>query len=86
LAQRLGGVVTLHAQIAQFDRQPETLGSFTPGPASSREHDLRLQLCDFVARACDRQLMISTEGVISARLDDGRFRSRRPAVTALASI
>jgi len=74
LAQRLGGVVSLSdAQIALFDRLPQAQGTFTPGPASSRERELRLQLCDFVARACDRQLMISTEGVISARLDADRF-------------
>jgi L-fuculose-phosphate aldolase len=39
----------------------------------SEELTLRQQMVDVVARACDRQLMISTEGVVSARVDDRSF-------------
>ena len=47
--------------------------SFTPPPASSPERELRRQLCEFVRRAYQQRLMISTEGAFSARLDERTF-------------
>ena len=38
--------------------------------ATSREKELRQQLCDFVRRGCRQRLLISTEGSFSSRLDD----------------
>ena len=46
---------------------------FQPGPATSREKELRRQLCEFVRRSYQQRLMISTEGAFSARLDDDSF-------------
>jgi L-fuculose-phosphate aldolase len=73
-AQGLGQVSTLSdAQINLFDHREYILPEFTPTAHSSRERELREQLADIVGRACRRHLMISTEGVASARLDDSRF-------------
>lgn len=47
--------------------------SFRPGPATSREKELRRQLCEFVRRSYQQRLMISTEGAFSARLDADSF-------------
>jgi L-fuculose-phosphate aldolase len=43
------------------------------GPVTSREKELRRQLCEFVRRSYQQRLMISTEGAFSARLDAGSF-------------
>ncbi len=43
------------------------------GPASSQEKELRRQLCEFVQRAYQQRLMISTEGAFSARLGADAF-------------
>src|SRR5439155_22568017 len=40
-----------------------------PGPVTSREKELRRQLCEFVRRSYQQRLMISTQGAFSARLD-----------------
>ncbi len=45
--------------------------SFEPGAATSAEKELRRQLRDFVRRAYQQRLMISTQGAFSARLDSG---------------
>jgi L-fuculose-phosphate aldolase len=47
--------------------------SFSPPAASSTERELRRQLCEFVRRAYQQRLMISTEGAFSARLDEDSF-------------
>jgi L-fuculose-phosphate aldolase len=57
------------AQLALFDHRQHRLPEFTPAGHSSRERALRRQIVDIVHRACDRTLMISTEGVVSARVD-----------------
>ena len=44
-----------------------------PGPATSREKELRRQLCEFVRRSYQQRLMISTQGAFSARLDADSF-------------
>lgn len=73
-AQGLGQVSTLSdAQINLFDHREYILPEFSPTAHSSRERELREQLADIVGRACQRHLMISTEGVASARLGDERF-------------
>lgn len=57
------------AQLALFDHRRHRLPEFTPSRHSSRERALRRQIVDIVHRACDRTLMISTEGVVSARVN-----------------
>ena len=49
------------------------LAEFDPGPPTSRERALRRLIVTMTRRACTRQLMNSTEGVVSARLDDESF-------------
>jgi len=73
-AARLGPVTTLdQAQIEMFDHRENDLPEFVPKRHSSRERELREQMVDAVHRAYSRQLMISTEGVVSARLDEDSF-------------
>jgi len=73
-AARLGNFTTLNdEQIRQFDHRENDLPQFTPETHGSVERDLRRQIVDVVGRAYKRQLMISTEGVVSARLDDNSF-------------
>jgi L-fuculose-phosphate aldolase len=72
-ARRLGKVNTLtEAQLAvvydNFQRS-----NFTPNLPSSRERALRQLIVDMVHRAYDRQLMTSTQGTASARLDRQDF-------------
>jgi len=56
-----------------FDQRRNHLPEFVPPPPSSRERELRQQIVEIVQRACQRSLMISTEGVVSARLDAESF-------------
>lgn len=56
-----------------FDHRHNVLPEFVPTTHSSAERELRQQIAEITARAYDRQLMISTEGVVSARLDDSSF-------------
>lgn len=73
-AQALGQVHTLsEAQLAPFDTPHHLISEFEPERHSSRERELRQQIVHMVHRAYDRRLMISTEGVVSARVDDERF-------------
>lgn len=73
-ARGLGRVSTLtDEQLAPFDRDHHLLPEFVPQRHSSDERILRQQLIEIVQRAYDRQLMISTEGVASARVDDRSF-------------
>ena len=73
-AQGLGRLTTLtEAQIALVDHREYLLPEFVPATHSSWERDLRGQIVDTVQRACARQLMISTEGVVSARVDQDSF-------------
>jgi L-fuculose-phosphate aldolase len=52
---------------------PASPSAFDPAPASSEEKELRRQLCEFVRRAYQQRLMISTQGAFSARLDADSF-------------
>ncbi|HRW11191.1 MAG TPA: class II aldolase/adducin family protein, partial [Caldilineaceae bacterium] len=73
-AHMLGVVHTLDdEQLALLPTEPPALPTFAPAAHSSRERELRQQMVDIAHRAYDRYLMISTEGVISARLDDDSF-------------
>lgn len=60
-------------QLAPFDSTHHLLPEFVPEKHSSQERILRQQIAEIVQRACDRQLMISTEGVVSARVDERSF-------------
>ncbi len=73
-ARVLGQVTTLNAaQLVPSDLSHQHIPGFVPGPPGSRERELRQQIVEIVHRACDRYLMISTEGVVSARLDAHSF-------------
>lgn len=60
-------------QIAVFDHRDNQLPEFEPAYHSSTSRELRQQIVTFVHRACERQLMISTEGVMSTRVDRNTF-------------
>ena len=73
-ARALGQINTLpEPALNLFDHRHNLLPEFVPTSHSSRERELRQQIVEITARACDRHLMISTEGVVSARLDDSSF-------------
>lgn len=73
-ARGMGPVSVLSdEQLAPFDRVHNLLPEFVPDHHSSHERALRKLLVDIVHRAYDRQLMISTEGVVSARVADDEF-------------
>jgi L-fuculose-phosphate aldolase len=73
-ARALGEVMTLtDPAFNLFDHRDNLLPEFVPTTHSSRERELRQQIVDATTRACDRYLMISTEGVVSARLDETSF-------------
>ena len=73
-ANTLGQINILTAdQLALFDQPAPALPEFTPMTHSSQERDLRRQIADAVRRAVARQLMLSTAGVVSARLDADSF-------------
>jgi len=73
-ARALGQMNILsEAAMNLFDQRHNLLPEFVPAAHSSRERELRRQIVDITARACNRHLMISTEGVVSARLDGDSF-------------
>ncbi|MFN8492236.1 MAG: class II aldolase/adducin family protein [Caldilineaceae bacterium] len=73
-ARVLGPVNTLSAaQLAASERSSNGLATFVPEGRSSRERELRQQIVEIAHRACDRYLMISTEGVVSARVNEHCF-------------
>ena len=73
-ARALGQVHTLsEKQLVPFDTPHHLLPQFEPQGHTSRERELRQQIAGVVGRAYDRRLMISTEGVVSARVDEQRF-------------
>ncbi|MGQ9515969.1 MAG: class II aldolase/adducin family protein [Anaerolineae bacterium] len=74
MAGRLGPVYILtDEQIARFEAPPPPLPTFTPARPSSRERELRAEICRFVHRAYEQRLMTSTEGTMSARLGEDAF-------------
>jgi L-fuculose-phosphate aldolase len=73
-ARGLGEVKTLSdAELNFFDHRRNLLAEYVPTSHSSRERELRQQIVAIVHRAVERHLMISTEGVVSARLDQDSF-------------
>ncbi len=60
-------------QLAKFTSRQVKLPECQPQYRSSKERDLRQTIVNIAHRACERQLMVSTEGVISARLDSNSF-------------
>ncbi len=73
-AHALGEIKSLpEPALNLFDFRHNTLPEFVPTIHSSRERELRQQIVEITARAYDRQLMISTEGVVSVRLDESSF-------------
>ncbi|WP_435006807.1 class II aldolase/adducin family protein [Tundrisphaera lichenicola] len=69
----LGKVRTLDSDPADLSPRPPSAPPFEPDFAMSREKDLRRQLSEFVRRAYQQRLMISTQGAFSARLDVDTF-------------
>ncbi|MEO8609376.1 MAG: class II aldolase/adducin family protein [Chloroflexota bacterium] len=73
-AQGLGKIQSLSDdQLRLFDHSQNLLPEFEPLNHASRERELRETIVDIVRRACQRQLMISTEGVVSARIESDTF-------------
>ena len=73
-ARALGEAIALgEPALRLFDQCHNDLPEFAPAGHSSRERELRRQIADISARAYQRQLMISTQGVVSARLDGDSF-------------
>jgi L-fuculose-phosphate aldolase len=73
-ARRTGDFTTLsEEQISFFDHRQNDLPEFELTEHSSLEREIRSQIVDIVHRACDRDLMISTEGVASIRYEDSDF-------------
>jgi L-fuculose-phosphate aldolase len=70
----LGAISSLtETQLLPFDVPYNLLPEFRHETFSSRERELRQEVGEIVHRAVDRYLMISTEGVVSARLDADNF-------------
>lgn len=73
-ASMLGAYCELNDdQIALLDHQKHLLPEFDPKLRTNQEKEFRKQIKEIVHRAYDQQLMTSTEGVISVRLDDDSF-------------
>ena len=73
-AKRVGDYTTLtEEQISSFDHRQNDLPEFELIEHSSLEREIRSQIVDIVHRSCDRNLMISTEGVASVRYEDNNF-------------
>ena len=73
-AKRIGSITVLNEdQISFFDHRQASLPEFDLDLHSSCERELRKQIVDIASRSCDRSLMISTEGVISACVKDTEF-------------
>ncbi len=73
-AGSMGSITILtEEQLALFDEPFHLLPEFVPDPQSSHERTLRKQAVEIVHRAYDRQLMFSTKGVVSARVDETSF-------------
>lgn len=73
-AQTLGDVTTLtDDQINLSHRRGDKLSTFKPQSHSSYERELRMKICDVVHRAYNQRLMTSTEGTVSARVDERSF-------------
>ncbi len=73
-AQTLGEVTVLtDEQIQHAQRRGGKLSTFKPEKHSSYERELRMKICNVVHRAYNQRLMTSTEGTVSARVDETSF-------------
>ncbi len=73
-AKRVGDYTSLsEEQISFFDHRQNNLPEFELTQHSSQEREIRSEIVDIVHRSCDRNLMISTEGVVSVRYEDNDF-------------
>lgn len=73
-ARLLGEVRYLDDEQIQLPRRTaESLPNAAIEPPSTKEKDLRRQLCEFVGRGYRQRLLISTEGSFSVRLGDDAF-------------
>ena len=73
-AMGMGAISSLtETQLLPFDVQHNLLPEFRHESFSSRERELRQEIVEIVHRAVERYLMISTEGVVSARVDADSF-------------
>ncbi len=73
-AQMLGGYKELtDEQLALYHHSKHYLVEFDPGDHTNREKAYRRHMKEIVHRAYDQQLMTSTEGVVSVRLDRHSF-------------
>jgi len=73
-AKRIGEITTLtEEQIFDFDNRKNSLPEFEVTEHTDKELELRSQIVDILDRSCERFLMISTEGVVSARIDENSF-------------
>ncbi len=73
-ARTVGEVCSLtDEQIERSHQRGEKLPKFNPKMHTTAELTLRKQVVDIVHRAYDQRLMTSTEGTVSARIDDDSF-------------
>jgi L-fuculose-phosphate aldolase len=73
-ARLLGPVNYLSEAQIELSKEPRPLSpESSPHTTSSREKELRKEICDFVHRAYEHRLMTSTWGSFSARVDDDSF-------------
>ena len=73
-AKRIGDITTLtEEQISFFDHRQNDLPEFELTEHTSLEREIRSQIVDIVHRSCDKNLMISTEGVASIRYEANNF-------------
>lgn len=73
-AKRIGKINTLSDdQLELFRERQHLLPEFELPYHTCKELELRQMIVEIVHRACDRKLMISTEGVVSARVDENSF-------------
>ncbi|HET9597593.1 MAG TPA: class II aldolase/adducin family protein [Anaeromyxobacteraceae bacterium] len=54
-------------------KQNVRMDEFTPTGYSSREREIRREMCQLVRRACDQKLFTSTQGTFSHRMDERSF-------------
>lgn len=73
-ARQLGEARRLsEEQLRLVHQNKNYMPEFKPTSRTTREKELRRTMCDVVHRAYDRHIMTSTEGTLSARLDEDTF-------------
>ena len=73
-ASGLGPISVLdERQLQKFEKIQNHLPEFEPTEQSGKELALREEICRMVRRGYDQRLMSSTQGILSARLDENSF-------------